>query len=157
MVRTEARYTYSIGQTVMRFAGERQRAERAEEDENAGQGEIIGRLHLLQDCAGSRQHVDDAERAERDGVAAHGSGRPSAIDAAAPRPRDPVWYLRAGRGKAHTTRVICPSSMVRSYFDTTFKRKGKVGQTHPATGTGTPVLPSAAPCTIQLRTTVIVS
>ena len=42
MVRTEAGYTYRIGQTVMRFAGERRRGERGEEDEKAGQGEIKG-------------------------------------------------------------------------------------------------------------------
>ena len=60
VVRTEASYTYRIGQTVMRFAGECRRGERGEEDEKAGQGEIIGCLYLRQ-IAGLRQHADDPE------------------------------------------------------------------------------------------------
>ena len=85
VVQTEAGYTYRSGQTYMPFVGGRRRGERGEEDEKMRQGEIIGCLHLLQDCVGSRQHGHDAERAERDGVAAHGSGRPSSLT---PLPHD---------------------------------------------------------------------
>jgi hypothetical protein len=46
VVRTEAGYTYRIGQTVMRFAGQRRRRERGEQDGKAGQGEITGCLYL---------------------------------------------------------------------------------------------------------------
>jgi hypothetical protein len=45
---TEAGYNYRIGQAVMRFAGERLRAEMGEEGEKGGQGEIIGDLYLRQ-------------------------------------------------------------------------------------------------------------
>jgi hypothetical protein len=47
VVLTEAGYTYRIEQTVMRFAGERRRGERDEQDEKAGQGKIIDRAPLF--------------------------------------------------------------------------------------------------------------
>jgi hypothetical protein len=48
VIRTEAGYTDRIGQTLMRLAGERRRGERGEEDEKAGQCEILGCLYLPQ-------------------------------------------------------------------------------------------------------------
>jgi hypothetical protein len=43
----------------------------------------------LRQLAGFREHEEDPERAERGDMAAvHSSGRPSSIDAAAPRPRE---------------------------------------------------------------------
>ena len=47
VIRTEAGYTYRFGQTVMRFAHERRRGERDEQDEKAGQGKIIDRARLF--------------------------------------------------------------------------------------------------------------
>jgi hypothetical protein len=45
---TEAAYTHRIERIAMRFAGERRRGERGEEDEKTGQGEIIACLYLWQ-------------------------------------------------------------------------------------------------------------